>query len=135
MAKNVIKTEKSPKAIGPYSQGIKAGEFVYTAGQIGVDPRTGETPDGVAEQTRQALENAKAILEAAGASMEDVVKTTVFLVDMFDYAEMNKVYATYFREIPPARSCVEVPKLARLKCKVEIELIAYIGRAMAASQR
>ncbi len=97
-----ISTTKAPGAIGPYSQAIQAGDFVYTSGQLGLDPATGAFPEGgIKEQTRQSLSNVKAILEEAGVSMANVVKTTVFLADMGDFAEMNSVYAEFFTEPYP----------------------------------
>jgi 2-iminobutanoate/2-iminopropanoate deaminase len=122
--KEVISTEKGPKAIGPYSQAIKANGFVYTAGQIPFDPGTGQLIQGdVAQQTARVLENLKAIVEAAGSSLEKTVKTTVFLKDMNDFAAMNEVYARYFSQSPPARSTVEVSRLPR-DARVEIDLVA-----------
>jgi len=123
---NVIRTEDAPTA-APYSQGFVAGGFVFTAGQVGKNLKTGEMPEGVADQTRQSLENIKAILEAAGASMDDIVKTTVFLTDMAYFEEMNDAYVTFFEKNPPARSTVQV-KLASDAFKVEIEAIAYVGK-------
>ena len=121
MAKEIIKTNKAPGAIGPYSQGIKIGDFVSTSGQIPLNPETG----AIEEQTAQSLENVKAILEAAGTSMDKVIKTTVFLSDMNDFVRMNEVYATYFTENQPARSAVEVAKLPK-DAKIEIEVIATL---------
>ena len=99
MAKEIIKTNKAPGAIGPYSQGIKIGDFVYTSGQIPLNPETGVMAGSIEEQTAQSLENVKAILEAAGTSMDKVIKTTVFLSDMNDFVRMNEVYATYFTAV------------------------------------
>lgn len=122
--KEVISTEKGPKAIGPYSQAIKANGFVYAAGQIPFDPATGQLIQGdVAQQTARVLENLKAIIEAAGSSLEKTVKTTVFLKDMNDFGAMNEVYARYFSQNPPARSTVEVSRLPR-DVRVEIDLVA-----------
>jgi 2-iminobutanoate/2-iminopropanoate deaminase len=122
-----VATPRAPKAIGPYSQGVSAeGRFVFTAGQVGFDPSTGEIVSGSVEaQTRQALENVNAILLAAGTDMRHVVKTTVFLKDMGEFAAMNAVYATFFPQSPPARSTVEVARLPR-DARVEIEAIALI---------
>ena len=119
-----ISTTKAPGAIGPYSQAIQAGEFIYTSGQLGLNPATGAFPEGgVKEQTQQALCNVKAILEEAGVSMANVVKTTVFMADMNDFAEMNSVYAEFFTEGQyPARSAVEVAALPK-GALVEIETI------------
>lgn len=119
-----ISTKKAPGAIGPYSQAIQAGEFVYTSGQLGLDPTTGAFPEGgIKEQTRQSLSNVKAILEEAGLSMANAVKTTVFLANMDDFAEMNSVYAEFFSEPYPARSAVAVKTLPK-NALVEIEVIA-----------
>ena len=108
MEKMIVKTDKAPAAIGPYSAGIIAGNMVFTAGQIPVDPATGEMVEGIEAQTRRSLSNVKAILEAAGTDMAHVVKTTVFLKNMGDFAAMNAVYAEFFPENCPARSAVEV---------------------------
>jgi 2-iminobutanoate/2-iminopropanoate deaminase len=122
--KEVISTDKGPRAIGPYSQAIKAGGFIFTAGQIALDPATAQIVEGdVVRQTFRALDNLKAIVEAAGSSLSRVVKTTVYLKDMNDFAAMNEVYARYFPENPPARSTVEAARLPRDVC-VEIDLIA-----------
>jgi 2-iminobutanoate/2-iminopropanoate deaminase len=119
-----ISTTKAPGAIGPYSQAIQAGDFVYTSGQLGLDPATGTFPEGsIKEQTRQSLTNVAAILEEAGSSMAKVVKTTVFLADMNDFAEMNGVYAEFFSEPYPARSAVAVNTLPK-NALVEIEVVA-----------
>jgi 2-iminobutanoate/2-iminopropanoate deaminase len=130
MEKSVVSTPGAPGAIGPYSQGIVAsGSFVFTAGQIPIIPATGELLAGdVGQQTRQVLENLKAILEAAGASLGTVVKTTVFLKDMTDFAAMNAVYGTYFRDAPPARSTIEVARLPK-DARVEIEAVAVVPKA------
>jgi 2-iminobutanoate/2-iminopropanoate deaminase len=121
--KEVIATEKGPKAIGPYSQAIKANGFVYTAGQIPFDPATGQLIEGdVAAQTGRVMENLKAIVEAAGSSLDKTVKATVFLKDMGDFAAMNEVYGRYFTKNPPARSTVEVSRLPR-DVRVEIDLV------------
>ncbi|MPQ43286.1 RidA family protein [Clostridium tarantellae] len=125
MIKEVISTTKAPGAIGPYSQGIKVGDLLYTSGQIPLNPENGEIPETIEEQTKQSLENVKAILEAAGTSLDKVFKTTVFLGDMNDFAKMNEVYAKYFTENPPARSAVEVARLPK-DVKVEIEVIALL---------
>jgi 2-iminobutanoate/2-iminopropanoate deaminase len=125
--KQIIKTELAPAAIGPYSQGIAAaGKIIYTAGQIAINPKTGELVNGgIVEQTKQVLENVKAILAATGAGLEDVVKTTVFLASMDDFALMNETYARYFSANPPARSTVEVARLPK-GAKVEIEVLAVV---------
>jgi len=122
--KQVIATEKGPKAIGPYSQAIKAGGFVFLSGQVAFDPATGQLVEGdVAKQTARVLENLKAIAEAAGSSLEKAVKATVYLKDMNDFAAMNEVYAKYFSKEPPARATVEVARLPR-DVRVEIDIIA-----------
>lgn len=123
----VISTKKAPAAIGPYSQAIQAGNLVYTSGQIPIDPATGAFAEGgIKEQTRQALANVKAVLEAAGLSMGNVVKTTVFMADMNDFADMNSVYAEFFTEPYPARSAVAVKTLPK-GALVEIEAVAEVG--------
>jgi 2-iminobutanoate/2-iminopropanoate deaminase len=122
--KKVISTTKAPAAIGPYSQAIRVGNLVYTSGQIPIDPATGNFVEGgIKEQTRQSLTNIKAILEEAGLSMADVVKTTVFMADMNDFADMNSVYAEFFAEPYPARSAVAVKTLPK-GALVEIEVVA-----------
>jgi 2-iminobutanoate/2-iminopropanoate deaminase len=122
----VISTKKAPAAIGPYSQAIRIGNLVYTSGQIPIDPATGVFVEGgIKEQTRQSLTNVKAILEEAGLSMSNVVKTTVFIADMGDFADMNSVYAEFFTEPYPARSAVAVKTLPKGSL-VEIEVIAEI---------
>jgi len=127
MSKQIVSTENAPKAIGPYSAGVKAGDFVYTAGQLGIDPATGSFVEGGIEaETRQAMNNLRAVLEAAGASLENVVKTTVFLRDMNDFAAMNAVYAEFFTADFPARSAVQVARLPK-DAAVEIEAIAFVG--------
>ena len=124
MNKRVIHTEKAPKAIGPYSQAIHIGDLVYTAGQVALDPATMElVPGGVEEQTRQVLTNLTNVLEAAGTSMSKVVKTTVFLKTMDDFAKMNSIYAETFSENPPARTTVAVAGLPK-NALVEIECVA-----------
>ena len=121
-----IGTKKAPAAIGPYSQAIQVGNLIYTSGQIPIDPATGEfAKGGIKEQTRQSLTNVKAILEEAGLSMNNVVKTTVFMADMGDFAEMNAVYAEFFTEPYPARSAVAVKTLPK-GALVEIEVIAEV---------
>jgi 2-iminobutanoate/2-iminopropanoate deaminase len=121
-----VATDGAPKAIGPYSQGIRANGFVFTAGQVALDPRTGElVAGGISEQTSRALENLSAILTAAGTGLSQVVKTTVFLVDMADFAAMNEVYGRAFGTHRPARSTVAVAGLPR-GARVEIEAIAAV---------
>ena len=114
-----IYTEKAPAAIGPYSQGYEAGGFVYTSGQIGVDPATGVAPEGIEAQAEQSCKNVAAILEAAGTNCEKVIKTTCFLADMADFAEFNQVYEKFFIS-KPARSCVAVRQLPKgVLCEIE----------------
>lgn len=122
----MIQTEKAPKAIGPYSQAVRAGDLLFLAGQIPIDPATGALIMGdVRRQTGRVLENIKGILESQGLRMEDVVKTTIFLKHMEDFNPVNEVYATYFPSSPPARSTVEVGKLPR-DVEIEIEAIALL---------
>ena len=117
---NRIETKKAPGAIGPYSQGFEVGGIIYTSGQIPVDPATGNIPEGITAQAERSCKNVAAILEAAGSSMEKVIKTTCFLADMGDFAAFNEVYARYFTE-KPARSCVAVKTLPKnVLCEVEV---------------
>ena len=126
--RQIIQTDNAPRAIGPYSQAVVAGGFVFASGQIPLDPQTGElVAGGVAEQTEQVIRNLTAVMEAAGTSLERVVKTTVFLADMNDFAAMNEVYGRYFSEKPPARATVEAARLPR-DARVEIEVIALVGK-------
>ena len=125
--KEIITTDNAPGAIGPYSQAIRTGGFVFCSGQIPIDPATGNfVSDGMAEQTEQVLKNLAAVLEAAGSSLDNVVKTTVFLADMNDFAVMNEVYGRYFSDNKPARATVEAARLPR-DARVEIECIALVG--------
>ncbi|MGC9778234.1 MAG: RidA family protein [Candidatus Heimdallarchaeota archaeon] len=125
MNKKVIKTDKAPKAVGPYSQGTIAGDLIFVSGQIPYDPIAGKMVEGtIKDQTEQCLKNVKGVLEAAGATLEDVVKCTVFLKDMDNFKEMNEKYSEFFKENPPARAAVEVARLP-LDVGVEIEAIAY----------
>jgi 2-iminobutanoate/2-iminopropanoate deaminase len=120
----LIYTKNAPEPIGPYSQAVKANELIFTSGQIAIDPTTGEViPGGIKEQTRQVLENLKAVLESAGSGIAHVLKTTVFLKDMNDFAQMNEVYSEYFRDSKPARSTVQVARLPK-DALVEIEVVA-----------
>ena len=124
--KKVISTSKAPAAIGPYSQAIQVGNLIYTSGQIPINPATGSFVEGgIKEQTRQSLLNVKAILEEAGLTMHNVVKTTVFMADMNDFADMNAVYAEFFSEPYPARSAVAVKTLPK-GALVEIEVVAGV---------
>lgn len=127
--KQSVSTSRAPAAIGPYSQAVKVGGFVYTAGQVGVDPATGELVEGdIKAHTRQTLLNVKAVLEAAGTSLANVVKTTVFLRDMANFAAMNEVYAEFFPEPFPARSAIGVAALPG-NAPVEIEAVAALAKA------
>ena len=123
--KTVLATKQAPAAIGPYSQGIQAGNLVITSGQLPIDPATGVMTEGIEAQTRQSLENCRNVLAQAGAGMEHVVKTTVFLSNMNNFAAMNGVYATFFQDACPARSAVEVARLPK-DALVEIECIAVL---------
>ena len=124
MIREIVQTETAPKAIGPYAQAIRANGFIYTAGQIPIDPKTNEfVSGGIAAQTRQVLENLKAVLEAGGSSLEKVVKATVFLRNMGEFAAMNEIYAEYLGNVKPARSTVAVSELPR-GALVEIDLVA-----------
>jgi len=124
--KKEIKTEKAPQAIGPYSQGIAANGFIFVSGQIPFDPKTGELNTGsIEDQTRQVLKNLTAVLEAGGSSLDQVVKATVFLQDMNDFAKMNAVYSEFFKPPYPARAAVQVARLPR-DAKVEIEALAIM---------
>ncbi len=126
MTKEIIHTNQAPAAVGPYSQAVKLGKLVFTAGQIGLDPATGKlVEDDITIQTERVLQNLTAVLAAAGTSLEQVVKTTVFLKDMGEFAAMNAVYGRYFPTNPPARSTVQVAGLP-LGCRVEIEVIAAV---------
>lgn len=123
MDKQAISTTSAPGAIGPYSQGVGLGDLVFTSGQLGLVPETGQFAEGVQAQTAQALRNVKAVLEAAGSGLDKVVKTTVLLKDMNDFAQVNEVYGSFFAEPYPARSAVEVARLPK-DGLVEIEVIA-----------
>ena len=124
--KEVVQTGSAPKAIGPYSQAVRAGNLLFASGQIPIDPASGEfVAGGVAEQTDQVMRNLSAVFEAAGASLGQVVKTTVFLADMNDFTAMNEVYGRFFGENPPARATVEAARLPR-DARVEIEAIAVL---------
>lgn len=125
--KEIISTNNAPAAIGPYSQAIKVGNMVFVSGQIPIDPKTGEfVSNEVAEQTEQVLKNLSAVLEAAGSSLANVVKTTVFLADMNDFVVMNEIYAKHFADNKPARATVQAARLPK-DARVEIECIALVG--------
>jgi 2-iminobutanoate/2-iminopropanoate deaminase len=126
MEHQVIHTDQAPKAIGPYSQAIRIGNFVFSAGQLGLDPATGNiVAGGIEAETRRSLQNLSAVLQAAGTSMANVVKTTVFLKDMNDFQKMNTVYGEFFSSNPPARSTVQVARLPK-DGSVEIEVVASL---------
>lgn len=126
--KDIIATDRAPKAIGPYSQAVRAGNLVFASGQIPINPATGEfVAGGIAEQTEQVLRNLTAVFEAAGLNLNQVVKTTVFLLDMDDFTVMNEVYARFFGQQPPARATVQASRLPR-DARVEIEAIAVSGQ-------
>ncbi|MCA1633407.1 MAG: RidA family protein [Acidobacteria bacterium] len=125
--RQIIKTVEAPQAIGPYSQAVVAGGFVFASGQIPLDPKTGEFVEGgIAEQTEQVLRNLSKVLEAAGTSLARVVKTTVYMADMNDFAAMNEVYGSFFEQEPPARSTVQAARLPR-DARVEIDVVALAG--------
>jgi len=123
--KKAIHTEQAPQAIGPYSQAVQVGNLLFTSGQLGMDPVNNIFPATAAEQAKQSLENVKAIVETAGGTMSDIVKTTVFLKDMNDFASVNEVYASFFEQPYPARSAVEVARLPK-DALVEIEVIVQL---------
>lgn len=125
--KEIIKTQKAPLAIGPYSQAVKAGNLLFVSGQISIDPKTNEfNNDNIEIQTEQVLKNIKAILEAGNSSLEDVVKVTIYLQDAKDFALVNKIYSKYFEDSLPARACIEASNLPK-NAKVEIEAIGMIN--------
>jgi 2-iminobutanoate/2-iminopropanoate deaminase len=127
MDRNAIHTDSAPQAIGPYSQAIRTGGFVFTAGQVALDPDSGVLVDGGIEaQTRRVLDNLKAVLEASGSSLDKVVKTTVFMINLGEFNRMNTVYSEYFPNTPPARSTVQVVALPK-GAEVEIECVALVG--------
>lgn len=127
MRRTIISTEAAPAPVGPYSQAVSGGGFVFVSGQIAIDPATGQLRTGdVEEETRLVLENMKAVLRAAGSGMDRVLKTTIFLKDMGDFARVNAVYATYFAVEPPARACVQAARLPK-DVSVEIECVALAG--------
>ncbi|MHB1000292.1 MAG: RidA family protein [Armatimonadota bacterium] len=125
--RQIVRTDRAPAAIGPYSQAVKIGGFLFISGQIPIDPATGEVVQGdIAVQTERVLQNIRSILDDSGATLRDVVKTTVFLTNMDDFAAMNEVYARYFPSEPPARSAVQVVRLPK-NVMIEIETIAWMG--------
>ena len=125
--KKVIKSDKAPKALGPYSQAIQAGDYLFTSGQVAIDPATGKlVTGGIREQARQVMKNLNAVLESAGADFSRVVKATVYLTDINDFAEFNGLYAEYFTSDPPARSAFQVAALP-LAAMVEIEMVVFMG--------
>jgi 2-iminobutanoate/2-iminopropanoate deaminase len=123
MAREILKSESAPAALGPYSQAVRADGWIFCSGQIAMNPQTGQFEEGIQAQTGRCLKNLSAVLEAAGATLADAVKVTVFLKDMNQFGQMNEVYAKFFAENPPARACVEVARLPK-DVLVEIELIA-----------
>lgn len=127
MAIDVIRTDKAPGAVGPYSQAIKAGDFLFASGQIPINPEKGRITAGtISEQAEQCMKNVGAILEAAGATYDNVIKTTVYINDMNFFGAVNEVYGKYFNKNLPARSCIEISKLPK-DALVEVEVIAYLG--------
>lgn len=127
MKKEIVQSENAPAALGPYSVAVKAGGFVFTAGQLGLDPSSGEfVPGGIEEETRQALTNLKSVLESAGSSLDLVVKTTVFLRDMNDFGAMNAIYGEFFTQDFPARSAIQAARLPK-DGAVEIEAVALLA--------
>ncbi|NIR47709.1 RidA family protein [candidate division KSB1 bacterium] len=127
MSKKIISTNKAPQAIGPYSQAVQAGPLLFVSGQIAIDPATGDLKLGdIQSQTRLIMENIQTILEEAGVSLDSVVKTTIFMKDMSDFAAVNEAYGSYFKKAPPARAAVEVAALPK-GVGVEIEAIAFLG--------
>lgn len=128
MKKIIINTEKAPAAIGPYSQGVEVGSLLFTSGQVPIDAETGQIPQGIEKQTEKSLLNIKGIIESAGAEMNDIIKTTVFITDMNNFSAMNEVYKSFFEEgTYPARSCVEVSRLPK-DALVEIEAVVNLRR-------
>src|SRR5215211_5984569 len=124
---SAVSTGSAPKALGPYSQAIRAGEFLFVSGQVPIDPATGNLVEGdIPDQTRRALQNIGAILSAAGTSFQQVVRTTVYLADLSDFGAMNEVYATFFTSPQPARSTIQAARLPR-EARVEIDVIAFLG--------
>ncbi|MCL0100824.1 RidA family protein [Peptococcaceae bacterium] len=126
MLKEIISTDKAPAAIGPYSQAVKAGNFMFISGQIPIDPSTGNVIDGdIKTQTKQCLKNLEAICQSAGLTLDNVVKTTIFITDMSKFPEVNEVYGSFFKENPPARACVEISALPK-GVQIEIEAVVAV---------
>jgi 2-iminobutanoate/2-iminopropanoate deaminase len=124
---SAVSTVSAPKALGPYSQAIRAGQFLFVSGQVPIDPATGELVQGsIGDQTRRALQNVGAILKAGGASFQNVVRTTVYLADLTDFPAMNEVYGTFFTSPQPARSTIQAARLPK-DARIEIDVIAYLG--------
>ncbi len=121
----IVNTTKAPAAIGPYSQGVVCGNLVFSSGQLGIDPQTGDLKNGISDQAKQSMDNLKAVLESAGSSLDKILKTTIFLKDLADFGTVNEIYASYFKGAFPARSCVQVAKLPK-DGLVEIEAVAYL---------
>jgi len=127
MPKTIIHTDRAPAAVGPYSQAVKAGNLLFVSGQLPIDPATGEiVPGDIQAQTQQALSNLKAIITAAGGTLDNVVKTTVFITDMGTFPKVNETYSRFFPTSPPARACIEISRLPK-DAAVEVEAIAFIG--------
>lgn len=122
--KKIVNTNTAPQAIGPYSQGIAFGDFVFFSGQIPIDPKTGKLVSGIEAQTTQVMENIKNLLAAEGLTFDNVVKTTVFITDMGNFGKVNEIYGKYFENEPPARSCIEIGRLPK-DAEIEIEIIAH----------
>ena len=132
--KKIISTTEAPAAVGPYSQAVRVGSTIYCAGQIPLDPKTGQiVSKDIAEQTRRVLDNITAVLEAEGLTFANIVKTTIFLTDLADFQTVNEIYATYFKQAPPARSTVQVPALPK-DARIEIEAIAVANEEEASGQ-
>ncbi len=127
MSRTIITTDKAPAPVGPYSQAVRAGDFLFLSGSIAIDPATGQLKiDNIEEETKLVMNNMKAVLDEAGATLKQVAKVTIFLRDMNDFTAVNGVYAKYFTEEPPARACVQAARLPK-DVNVEIECIAYLG--------
>ncbi len=125
MEREIVHTDKAPAAVGPYSQAVRVGNLIFTAGQIGIDPATGQLREGLEAQTRQVMSNLQAVLKAAGADLSTVVKTTIYMTDLSAFKTVNTIYGEYFPESPPARSTVQVAALP-LGALIEIEAVAFL---------